>query len=92
MTTTFLRFTDEAAFTTALTEAGFTGLLSHTHIFDVIGTITQGGEWDPETSEEITPPTVLDGWHVNARLDELPIGWEAYVVTPDSPVRIFAGD
>jgi hypothetical protein len=92
MTTTFLRFTDEAAFITALTEAGFTSLLSHTHIFDVIGTITQGGEWDPETGEEITPPTVLDAWHVNAKLQQLPDGWDTYLVAPSSPVRVFAGD
>lgn len=98
--TTFLRFPDEATFISACETAGFwitepparPLLYSHTHTFDVIGVITEGGMWDPETGEEITPPTVLDGWHVNAKLQELPAGWGAYVVTPTSPVRVFAGD
>jgi hypothetical protein len=37
---------------------------SHTHALDVIGVITRGGEWDDE-GNVITPPEVLDGWHVN---------------------------
>lgn len=100
MITFFLRFADEAAWISACEVAGFwiteeperPQLLSHTHTFDVIGTITKGGEWDPETGDEITPPTVLEGFHVNAKLPELPAGWDAYQVTPSSPVRIFAGD
>lgn len=98
--TTFLRFPDEATFVSACETAGFwiteeperPLLLSHTHTFDVIGTITEGGEWDPETGEVITPPVPLPGFHVNAKLQELPNDWDAYVVTPTSPVRIFAGD
>jgi hypothetical protein len=99
--TYFLRFTDEAEFTIACEVAGLwiaddsprPLLLSHTHILDVIGTITEGGEWDPETGDEITPPTVLDGWHVNAKFTAgLPDGWDTYLVTPGSPVRVFAGD
>ena len=66
--TCFLRFADEATFVTACESAGLwiscsaprPLLLSHTHILDVIGTITEGGEWDPETGEEITSPTVLE--------------------------------
>lgn len=183
MITHFLRFTDEAAFTTALTEAGFTSLLSHTHIFDVIGPIAQvlkrlaeaddersvtiadgftvalnddhtgwlyqftppadlelepgetitvtlavdfgnqnTGDFDSktivittteagytieqlifdedgnETGRETptnttdTPGSSFDAWHVNAKLQELPAGWDTYVVTPGSPVRVFAGD
>ena len=73
--TYFLRFTDEAAFIGACESAGLwidgdspcPLLLSHTHILDVIGIITEGGEWDLETGEEITPPTTLDGWHANAK-------------------------
>lgn len=99
--TCFLRFADEATFVTACESAGLwiSGsaprplLLSHTHILDVIGTITEGGEWDPETGEEITSPTVLEGWHVNAKFTtDLPADWDAYLVTPTSPVRVFAGD
>ena len=97
--TYFLRFTDEAAFIGACESAGLwiaddsprPLLLSHTHILDAIGIITEGGEWDPETGEEITPPTPLDGWHVNAKFTAgLPDGWDAYLVTPITPVRVFA--
>jgi hypothetical protein len=185
MQTHFLRFDTEAAFTTALADAGFTTLLSHTHIFDVIGPITQVTSYlaiaddqrcitiadgfvvalnDDHTSwvYQFTPPAELqldpgetltvtlsisysnqntgdndnatieitasddgylieqlildpedadvvldrqpltnttdapglpyDAWHVNAKLLQLPTGWDTYVVTPGSPVRIFAGD
>jgi hypothetical protein len=170
MITHFLRFDTEAAFTTALADAGFTTLLSHTHIFDVIGPITQVTSYlaiaddqrcitiadgfvvalnDDHTSwvYQFTPPAELqldpgetltvtlsisysnqntgdndnatveitasddgytieppldnttdnpglpyDAWHVNAKLQQLPTGWDTYVVTPGSPVRIFAGD
>ena len=97
--TYFLCFTDKAAFIGACESAGLwiaddsprPLLLSHTHILDVIGIITEGGEWNPETGEEITPPTPLDGWHVNAKFTAgLPAGWDAYLVTPSSPVRVFA--
>jgi len=98
--TTFLRFPDEATFISSCETAGYwiteeperPLLLSHKHTFDVIGTITEGGEWDPETDEVIVPPVVLDGWHVNAKLPELPNGWDTYVVHPATPVRVFAGD
>lgn len=100
MNTIYLRFADEAAFTSACETAGFwiteeperPLLLSHTHTFDVIGTITEGGEWNPETGEVITPPVSLPGFHVNAKLQELPAGWDTYLVTPTAPVRVFAGD
>jgi hypothetical protein len=97
--THFLRFPDEATGMAALAEAGFTATdedgtvriltASHTHALDCIGTITRGGEYDPETGEVITPPTVLDGWHVNY-IGELPEGWNTYVVSPEQPVRVFA--
>lgn len=185
MITYFLRFDTEAAFTTALADAGFTTLLSHTHIFDVIGPITQVVQYlaiaddqrciaiadgfvvalnDDQTSwvHQFTPPDDLelqpretltvtlsisygnqnlgdsdnatveitasedgylveqltldpedpsviidrqplenttdnpglpyDAWHVNAKLQQLPASWDTYVVTPGSPVRVFAGD
>jgi len=31
----------------------------------------------------------LNGWHVNY-IGELPDGWDAYLVTPEQPVRVFA--
>ena len=95
----FFRFPDEAAWTEAATEAGFfsepdedgnTTLLAYTndHAIDVIGVITRGGEWDDE-GNVITPPEVLDGWHVNYQ-GVLPDGWEEFAVSPENPVRVFA--
>jgi hypothetical protein len=98
--TYFLRFTDESAWTAAATEAGFitepdedgnTTLLAYTHghAIDVVGTITRGGEYDPETGEVIVAPTVLAGWHVNFA-GALPSGWDEFLVTPADPYRVFA--
>jgi hypothetical protein len=94
----FFRFPDEATGMAALTEAGFTSTdddgnttiltASHTHALDVVGLISIGGEYDPETGEVLAPPTVLDGWHVNY-IGELPEGWDAYVVSPEQPVRVW---
>ena len=97
---TFFRFPDEAAWTSAATEAGFfsepdedgnTTLLAYTNdrAIDVIGVITRGGEWDYETGEVIVAPTVLDGWHVNYQ-GVLPDGWDAYAVFPVNPARVWA--
>jgi len=53
-----------------------------------VGLISIGGEYDDE-GEVITPPTLLDGWHVNY-VGELPDGWEEYVVEPANPYRVFS--
>lgn len=100
MQTTFLRFPSEAAWLAACEVAGYwiteeparPLLLSHHHVFDVLGVIQAHGTYDPETGEELTPPAPLEGFHVNAKLPELPAGWEAFVVAPEHPQRIFAGD
>jgi len=97
----FFRFPDEATWLDAARDAGFLvtvtdedgndteQLAAYTkdHAIDVVGTITRGGEWDEE-GNEITPPTVLDGWHINYQ-GELPDGWEQYMVTPETPARVF---
>jgi hypothetical protein len=62
---------------------------SHTHSIDEVGTITKGGEYDPETGEVITPPTVISGWHVNYA-GEPPEAWAQYLVTPEHPARVWA--
>ena len=97
--THYLRFPDEstgmaaldAACLTTTNEDGDTVVLtaSHTHALDVIGPIYRGGTYDPDTGEVITPPVLLEGWHVNY-IGKLPEGWDAYVVTPEQPVRVFA--
>lgn len=96
----FFRFPDKTTGMAALEAAGFTTTdedgtvriltASHTHALDVIGPISIGGTYDPETGEVITPPTLLPGWHVNY-IGELPDGWEQYIVTPEHPARVFAG-
>ena len=90
----FLRFPNESAWLTAAAEAGFMAgsplaAYTHDHAIDVVGTITRGGEYDPETGEVIVAPTVLDGWHVNFA-GELPDGWEEFAVSPENPVRVWA--
>ena len=96
----FLRFPNESAWTAAATAAGFfsepdedgnTTLAAYTnnHAIDVVGTITRGGEYDPETGDVIVAPEVLDGWHVNFA-GVLPEAWAEFVVTPADPYRVFA--
>ena len=92
--THFLRFPDESAWTAAAAEAELMvdgALVAYTHdrAIDVVGTITRGGEWDPETGDVIVAPTVLPGFHVNYS-GELPEGWDDYLVTPAAPYRVFA--
>ena len=88
----FFRFPDEATGMAALEAAGLLTedgefiTASHNHALDVLGPIQRGGEWDDETGEELTPPEVLPGWHVNLQ-GEVPDGWAQYAVTPMSPVR-----
>jgi hypothetical protein len=99
MTTTYLRFPDESTGMAALDAAGLTTTnedgdtvvltASHTHALDVIGPIYKGGTFDSKTGKVITPPVLLDGWHVNF-VGELPDGWEEYLVTPQHPVRVWA--
>lgn len=80
--THFIRFPNAETGMKALDDAGLLDgnlqfiTASHTHALDVIGTITRGGEYDSETGTVITPPTVLDGWHVNFA-GTLPDGWDA---------------
>ena len=62
---------------------------SHTFAIDEVGTISKGGEYDPETGEVITPPKVLSGWHVNYA-GEPPKAWEEFLVTPQHPTRVWA--
>ena len=90
----FLRFPDESTWTAAASEAGLMAgdtLAAYTHdrAIDVVGTITRGGEWDPETGAVIVAPTVLAGFHVNYS-GTLPETWAEFVVEPAAPYRVFA--
>jgi len=98
----FFRFTDEATWLTAARDADFMTTVTdeegneteqlqaytHSHAIDVVGTLTEGGEWD-EDGNGIVAPTVLDGFHINY-LGDMPDGWEAFEVTPENPHRVFA--
>ena len=92
--TYFLRFPDADAWTAAASEAGFMAddtLVAYTHdrAIDVVGTITHGGMYDPETGAVIVAPTVLAGFHVNYSGD-LPTAWAEFLVAPEQPYRVFA--
>ena len=97
--THYIRFPDESTGMAALDAAGLLytdddGVThpltaSHTHALDVIGPIYKGGTYDPDTGEVLTPPVRLSGWHVNY-IGELPEEWDAYLVEPKHPSRVFA--
>ena len=95
----FLRFPDEPTAMSELRQHGFVQnneqgedvviTASHQWAIDCIGTITRGGEWDPETGAVIVAPTVLAGFHVNYS-GTLPETWDEFVVEPAAPYRVFA--
>ena len=97
--THYLKFPDEATGMAALDAAGLlrTDEDGHTkpitaslaHALDVVGVIYRSGTIDAETGEMITPPIPRPGWHVNY-IGTLPDGWDAYVVEPLRPSRVFA--
>ena len=93
-TPTMFRFPDAAVGMAALDAAGLVNedggyiTASHNHALDIVGTISRGGEWD-EDGNVITPPEVLEGWHVNYR-GEVPDGWLQYAVEPQNPIRVWA--
>ena len=89
-----LRFPDADAWLAAASDAGFITddtLVAYTHdrAIDVVGTITRGGEYDPETGDVIVAPTVLAGFHVNYS-GVLPETWEEFLVELEQPYRVFA--
>ncbi len=94
----YLKFTDEAEAADQLAAYRFTDedgaeqwkTASLTHALDVVGAIAVGGKWDEE-GNEIEAPTVLDGYHVNLMIGELPAELAPYIVTPTTPSRVFAG-
>ena len=66
---------------------------SRTHAIDNIGTIwNDDAVYNEETGELITPPTAMDGYHVNYKCDVLPASLASYEVHPENPYRKFLGD
>jgi hypothetical protein len=88
MQTHFLRFDTEAAFTTALADAGFTTLLSHTHIFDVIGPITQVVKY-LAIADDQRCITIADGFVVALNDDQT--SW-VYQFTPPAELQLDPGE
>ena len=97
--THYLKFPDETTGMAALDAAGLLRTdedghtkpitASLTHALDVVGTIYRSGTFNTETGEMITPPIPRPGWHVNY-IGTPPDGWDAYVVEPLRPSRVFA--
>jgi hypothetical protein len=91
------RFPDRSTFlslcdTLEWTSEGSLVAYTHDRAIDEIGPImTVNGVYDMETGEELVPPVIDEGHHVNYQ-GVHPVEWDAYIVTPNNPRRIFAGD
>jgi hypothetical protein len=91
--TYYLKFPNKKTAKQLLEKAGFLdedkNIISCTHDYaiDVVGVITEGGEYDEE-GNVITQPITLSGWHINY-VGELPSDWKQYLVSPEEPVRVF---
>jgi hypothetical protein len=83
MTDYYLRFDQEPE------NAG--DLASNSEVLvDVIGDLCERGTYDEE-GNEITPPSLIPGWHVNLRIDgELPDELKEFEVFPENPMRVWA--
>jgi hypothetical protein len=101
MNTTYLRFPSQDVWKQAATAVGVLSVVdgeeqwsyyTHDWAVDDVGVIYNDDGVYSDDGEVITPPTPMDGWHVNYKAATLPSDLEAYVVTPNSPHRKFAGD
>jgi hypothetical protein len=57
-------------------------------MIDILGTLYTPGTYGPDLTV-ITEPVALPGYHVNTL--EPVEGWDAYLVVPALPRRVFAG-
>jgi len=101
MNTTYLRFPSQEVWEQTATAVGVLSVVdgeeqwsyyTHDWAVDDVGVIYNDDGVYSDDGEVITPPTPMDGWHVNYKAATLPSDLEAYVVTPNSPHRKFAGD
>jgi hypothetical protein len=101
--TYFLRFATQEEAEQKLTEVGYSTTdpetdqihfhtPPHTGALDIIGTIyNNDGVYDEESGEVVTPPTAMEGYHINIILKEsLPQILKSYLVSPKRPYRVFA--
>lgn len=95
--THYLRFPDQETWLIAATASGYRvnqsednwvfNYYTHEWAIDDVGIIyNNDGVYDGEV---ITPPTQMEGWHVNI-IGELPQELNEYLVTPSNPYRVFA--
>lgn len=96
MTMNCYRFPDRETFRALaaaeglLTDEGALISCTHDYAIDEVGLISRGGQLDPESGEAITPPTVLDGWHVNTQ-GLAPEAWDEFLCVVNHPSRVFLG-
>lgn len=64
---------------------------NHDWAIDDIGILFNDDAILDEDGMVITPATPMEGWHVNY-IGALPDGWKQYLVVPQNPRRMFAGD
>jgi hypothetical protein len=63
---------------------------THEWAIDDVGVIyNNDAVLDPDTGAIVTPATPMAGYHVNY-IGPLPEGWDAFLVAPASPYRVFA--
>jgi hypothetical protein len=92
MTTTFLKFPDESAYLAAAAAAGIDAeqtTLADGTALDVIGPLYTPVVLAADGETILSGGELLPGWHVNLA-GALPAGWDAYVISPTHPQRIFA--
>jgi len=100
MTTNYLRFPDESTFRSAAFIAGLYNepegdepgvyiQYTHDHAMDIVGVIYNDDAVIDPDGTVVTPATPMAGWHVNY-IGPLPEGWDAFLVTPAAPYRVFA--
>ncbi len=82
-----LKFADEAEALSVL----FDGETPKFRNIDVIGVIYEHTGKTLNTEEGYIPETVpMDGWHVNVRHPEEVEEFAPYIVTPETPIRVWA--
>lgn len=59
---------------------------SHIHALLPVGILSGSGTYDDE-GNELTPPTIYEGWHVELQLETaVPQVLEQYIVNPSEPL------
>lgn len=87
----YLKFASKEEYESAMPEE-LKSPAGQNHAVDVIGIIYHDGTYD-ENGETISPPTPIDGYHVNLRMVNAPLpeSLVAYTIeAPSTPKRVWA--